>query len=398
MQRRFKVPFGQRGQLLIPSLFVLPSLFLFLFLIVETGKLSREKIRHQFAVNAASFIEMSNYSEFLSRSAYVNGAFPQRIFAEGFATTNIDKKTSTKAESLFDIMFNDGDFPSIGSVAHDGADYVSHHPADTDNPWKIEFGGCGAGKNTNPPGMREPSGSACAGAGGAGVWYILSEKDALDDWLSWDDANDIYNLYVQIYTLLGQVEDAQYSVWNRLSGTGGGGSSHSFFRKSYYLNTLDSQANSDPGEGASGFSHSFSPVAYCIREIMFYGNKPTDNPFQPYEIFAPAHPIAMNNTVSSIPTTGSGNGLFHIAVVPQSDLDSMNTSHDTTGYPGYRIVQHYLTWTNKGGSPNYFNIDFDNGLSDPICGSQPCVHATANLSGGKVWPDPTPKFQTRLYP
>ena len=33
---------GGRGQLAIPALFVLPSLFLFVFLIYETGKLSRE--------------------------------------------------------------------------------------------------------------------------------------------------------------------------------------------------------------------------------------------------------------------------------------------------------------------------------------------------------------------
>ena len=74
---------GREGQLAIPSLFLLPSLFLFVYLIFETAKLSREKIRHQFALDAAAFIEMTNYSDFLNRSAYClrglrkwPGAFP----------------------------------------------------------------------------------------------------------------------------------------------------------------------------------------------------------------------------------------------------------------------------------------------------------------------------------
>ncbi|MDE2238142.1 MAG: hypothetical protein KGK30_09650, partial [Elusimicrobia bacterium] len=69
---------------MLPALFLLPTLFLFVFLIFETAKLSRAKIRHQFAVDAAAFVEMTNYSDFLNRSAYVNGAFPMRIFWEGF--------------------------------------------------------------------------------------------------------------------------------------------------------------------------------------------------------------------------------------------------------------------------------------------------------------------------
>src|SRR3989338_2621014 len=81
---------GQKGQIVIPALFLFPTLMLFVFLIFETAKLSREKIRHQFAVDAAAFVEMTNYSDFLNRSAYVNGAFPMRIFREGFHETMLD--------------------------------------------------------------------------------------------------------------------------------------------------------------------------------------------------------------------------------------------------------------------------------------------------------------------
>src|SRR5581483_7915255 len=107
---------GDRGQILIPSLFVLPTLFLFVYLLFETAKLSREKIRHQFAADAAVFVEMTNYSDFLNRSAYVNGAFPMRIFYEGFHGTPMDCVNGTSdhcpgSTSLDELLYANGAFP-----------------------------------------------------------------------------------------------------------------------------------------------------------------------------------------------------------------------------------------------------------------------------------------------
>lgn len=393
---------GARGQILIPSLFVLPTLFLFVYLIFETAKLSREKIRHQFAVDAASFVEMTNYSDFLNRSAYVNGAFPQRIFAEGFLNTMIDRKNNGPANDLFDIMYDDGDFPSIGPSSSDPL----HNPTDNNPSWKIVYTGCNSSMNANPPqwgcgpsSTGGATGQPTSGNGGSGELDIITLQNAIDYWISWDDASDIYNLYVQIYSLLGSVEDAQYAVWMRLTH---GSPDHTFFRKSYWLNTADNPYDSDPGEGARYFNaHSFKPKATCVESIMFYGNKPTQNPFQPYQIFAPPAPIQQNQTMKTAPN--ACDGLFQNEAVPDGDLRAMDTPHDRAFYRGYNIVQHYRTWTNHNRPPNYFNVDFDNSMHDPMCevgggGGKPCVHATIDLSGGSVWPDPTPKYQTRLYP
>jgi len=399
---------GNRGQILIPSLFVLPTLFLFVYLIFETAKLSREKIRHQFAIDAASFVEMTNYSDFLNRSAYVNGAFPQRIFAEGFLNTMIDRKNNGPAESLFDIMYHNGDFPSIGD--HNSQPLT--HPTDNDAKWPIQYdpSSCNASMNGIPStvgpcasGGGGPSPSP-GGGGGSSRLDIITLQNAIDYWISWDDASDIYNLYVQIYTLLGSVEDAQYAVWQRLTH---GGPDHTFFRKSYWLNTADNPADSDPGEGAQYFNHHpFRPKATCVKEIMYYGNKPTPNPFQPYQIFAPQQPIPQNQTMHTSPN--ACDGLFQNEWIYAGDLGAMNSPHDRTFYRGYNVVQHYRTWTNHHRPPNYFNIDFDNSMHDPMCeigsgGGKPCVHATINLScpdngNNCLWPNPTPKYQTRLYP
>lgn len=364
---------SRRGQLSIPALFALPCLFLFVYLIFETAKLSREKIRHQFAVDAAAFIEMTNYSDFLNRSAYVNGAFPQRIFYEGFNTTMIDRKNNTAPDRLYDILFKNGTFPRMDGVSGDTA-------LDSFPTWKLRFGGCGTGKNDNPPDMM----SCAVASSGGGRLDLLTLQNALDYWLSWDDAQDIYKLYVQIYQLLGSVEDAQTSVFKRLTGN------HNFFRKSYWLNTGDPIGSADAG--ASYFNaYQFQPKPYCVQEIMFYGNKPTSDPFQPYKQWGPNKPIVMPSTIANCQPNA---GLFQAEAIPDDHLKNMKTVHaPLANYPGYPVIQRWSA------PSNYFRVDFNNLVKCQTGGvSSPCVHSTIMLSGGRLWPDPTPKFQTRLYP
>ena len=372
---------GRRGQIAIPALFVLPSLFLFVYLLFETAKLSREKIRHQFALDSAAFIEMTNYSDFLNRSAYVNGAFPQRIFYEGFYNTCIEKKNNTQGDCgtqgdrLYNILYKNGAFPRTDQAPPDQG--LDEHPH-----WFLQFGGSGSGKNNNPPDM------------GSGRLDLITMQDALDYWLSWDDAQDIYKLYVQIYQLLGSVEDAQFSVFKRLT------SDHNFFRKSYWLNTNDAI---DAGEqGASYFppsSYQFNPKPYRIQEIMIVGNKPTNNPFQPYVQWGPSSPVQMPSTIAGCQPTS---GLFQAEAIPQAELNNLASPHAPGSQfglvlPGLPVFQN---WGRGIIDKNYFNVNFMNTVDCPGAtgGTGPCVHATISLSGGHLWPNPTPKFQTRLYP
>jgi hypothetical protein len=123
---------------------------LFVYLIFDTAKLSREKIRHQFAIDAAVFVEMTNYSDFLNRTAYVNGAFPMRIFDEGFKTTMIDcdqKANCRGPRSLWEIMCKNGAFPMAGGTCAPSAQNEYRQ----ESSWDIKFGGSGMGKNYGSP-------------------------------------------------------------------------------------------------------------------------------------------------------------------------------------------------------------------------------------------------------
>jgi len=353
---------GRSGQIILPALFVFPSLILFVWLIFETAKLSKEKIRHQFAIDAAAFVEMTNYSDFLNRTAYVNGAFPMRIFDEGFGTyaVDCDKKTNNcKPTTMKELLYENGVFPK--SPQSSGFDDMKQ--------WNIRYGGK-VGERKNPASPNDPPDLD-------ETIEFLTWQNAHDYWINWDEAQSLYKLYVQIYQLLGSVEEAQYSVLQRLS------SGHNFLQKSYWLNTGDSLA--DVQEAVSSFHASaagFKAVPYCHKKIMFYGNKPTDDTFQGWQEWAPPKPI----DAPYMQSCKDGPGLFQVMWVNPNEIKKMKA--------GYPVVQHWKA------PKNYFNVDFNTGHR-ALDNGRPKVRATVTVgenSQAAVWPDPTPKFQVRLYP
>ncbi len=371
-----------RGQILIPALLMFPTLMLFVYLIYETAKLSREKIRHQFAIDSAAFVEMTNYSDFLNRTAYVNGAFPMRIFYEGFHSTTLTNMGKTNCDAavnqyatggslaIDDLLYGEGTFPRDPSYA------TSNTEAPGSASWKIAYDPAsvrGPNLNTATPTNFDSSNahtdSTGKNCGGTPCLTLISEQTANCWNINWTDATQVMNLYVQIYQLLGSVESAQFSVLQRLS------SGHQFFTKSYWLN-LGTQEALSQAQGVQ-----FPPVSFtsqvqmhCVPKIFYYANKLiSGNPYQPYGIFNNSPGTGMASTISGC------DGLFQLATVNPSAIQSAEG-----GWPAS------ITWTPP---QNSFNV--------PL--GQATVHATASLWPGAdneaaVWPDPTPHFQTRLHP
>ena len=306
---------SRRGQIVMPTLFILPSLMLFVYLIYETAKLSREKIRHQFAVDAAAFVEMTNYSDFLNRSAYVNGAFPMRIFREGFHDTPFDcqgRANCPGPRPLDDILWEEGVFPR--SLSDPSKTEYTVEPV-----WDIGYGSKGAGNNADPPDV--PSTLTLISMDAAKLW-----------WINWEDANQIYKLYVQIYQLLGSVESAQLSVLERLS------QGHNFLKKSYWLNTGGPEALNEAADlvvsfdaSSGGFvsdikAHGF----HCSQKMLFHGNALTHSWGQPYQIWASDPPPDLPSTI------GECTGLFQLVTVSKGKLDTMKNVSGGN-YPGWPV-------------------------------------------------------------
>ncbi|MBI5210333.1 MAG: hypothetical protein HY927_10215 [Elusimicrobia bacterium] len=389
---------SEKGQFVLPTIFIFPSFFLFVFLIYDTAKLSREKIRHQFAVDSAAFVEMTNYSDFLNRSAYVNGAFPMRIFSEGFGDIPIpgdEKRTcSGKGQKcsklLGEILYNNGAFP-YGNNAYPASPTAPPNPLpslDSEPLWMIRYGGFKGihknGSDTTPPNI-----AASEYPMDSSHFAIIDQDDVHDWWINWEDSQQIYTLYIQIWQLLGSVEEAQYSVLERLV------KGHNFYKKAYWLNTgdpvADAQKGADSFEAASsGFLNPSGMKFYCHHKVHYYGNKLTGSMIPPWREVGPEHPIS----VDYMSKCEGGPGLFQMAWIKKSELDKMRKPILTGKYAGYPVEQ---PWTAPS---NYFNYNF-NGESQELNYGRPKVHATVSCGEGSlaaVWPNPTPKFQVRLYP
>ena len=431
---------------------------MFVYLIYETAKLSREKIRHQFAIDSAAFIEMSNYSDFLNRSAYVNGAFPMRIFKEAFGpATQIQLRCydspCPSADSLMTLMFMNGDFP-MDTQDSDWMSAGGEQAYTAKAKWEIRF--CdsssnppcfignkgttdgepadGDGMNVVPPPTRQCDSTLLKqqGVSPGGSCHEIFNYGTAQDYASpiqytcvapysgSDSSNlclqpgqTIIDIWAKVYTLLGQVEGAQFGVLGRLA------ADHHFLKKSYWLNTsgqgpdgADAQtaSNSFNASGASGFQ---SAVSFdCLDTVTGFartahgrgGCQPAKAPFlgtmQPAPMCIINPPIPLSGT-DSCPEAGGGmgSGLFQVAsldpgmVTPDGGGGSMQRGWiaATTWHIVDPKTDGAVDW--GSGAENFFGVPFQ----------APAVCAKATLGESpdpyaSVWPDPTPKFQTRLRP
>ncbi len=366
---------SRTGQIVIPALLLFPTLFLFVYLIYETAKLSRDKIKHQFAIDSAAFVEMANYSDFLNRTAYVNGAFPMRIFQEGYGDFPAEcegKHDPCNKVMYADLLYKNGAFPRSKS----GKTGFS-----SEGQWDIEYSDprqsqLSSKTARDPSDPKDPQG-----------FLLFTLENANNFWHQWDLATEIYKLWVQIYSLLGSVEDAQFTVLKRLSGD------HSFMKKSYWLNTQDPIGDAamlaKSFDVALGdFNSAVTPV--CQRRMHYWGNRHLGGSgIQPYAPYA-------TDPVIDLPTSAAcSQGTFQIMYVEPSMIDKLKSK--TGGdYPGVLL---WMNWSIP--EKNYFNIDFRQLMNhEAPLGN---LRTTISLQGDPnnkpaVWPDPTPKFQVRQFP
>lgn len=376
------------GQVLVPSIFVIPTLLLFVYLIFETAKISREKIRQQFAVDSAAFIQMGDYTNFFNRTAYVNGAFPYRIFKEAFECPSLSPGTDhvyqrsqgTGDVCLYDMLYENGVIPkSVDPM--DEKRQVQPKPLDSHTKWDIRY------DDTLRPGINDLQ----PGDDLNERLILITQDQGQYIMIFWNEASGfVYKFYAQVYTLLGSVQESQYTVFKRLT------ENFNFFRKSYYLNASPQECLENPsacGEdglrsGPKNFisnrvSKSNGNFAmHFVQKLKFFCKKPLSG-IPPYQL--------VETPDIDMPSPG----LFQVASVEKSSLKTLGE--------GIEIFQGW----NAGG--NYFQVPLDTLAACSETG-RPCVHARiatqcpAMWGGGWsgknncVWPNPTPKYQTRLYP
>jgi hypothetical protein len=378
----------RRGQILIPSMLVIPSLLIFVYLLFETTKISREKIRQQFAIDSAVFIQMGDYTNLLNRTAYVNGAFPYRIFKEAYGcddTSNMHEPIASTGQSkcMYEILYETGAIPhnqQDSSMTDSVAKPIS------DGPWDIRY----SPNIYNGGYNRALSGNDLIHTDDSNAFFLIDEQHATKQFIGWQTVSEgIYQFYAQVYSLLGSVEAAQWTVFKRIT------EDATFLRKSYYLNAGTQDCIQSPkscAQQAVGYFQRGSKISNIYRRLIvklgFYAQYPTPGGTSPYYLGKTDPPMEMKMDKDT-------NGLFRTAGFAQNEMGKLGNGVDV-----------YQGWTAPA---NYFNVDFNRVAACREVG-KPCVHSKIASQCPKsvwskgegenncVWPMPTPKYQTRLYP
>lgn len=368
----------RNGQILIPSLLVIPSLLIFVFLLFETAKLSREKIRQQFAVDSAVFIQMGDYTNLFNRTAYVNGAFPYRLFKEQYGCSSTDemiKPTSgDDRKCMWTMLYEAGAIPK--SVDDDSPDQPPTI-MDGSQKWDILYNT----DSSTDTGVGNSKNKALNGENLIDFVWLTTHKQGTEYWINWDYVTGVYQFYVFAYQVFGSIEAAQWMVFQRITGNS------LFLRQSYYFNANTQECNQNiktcADQSVSYFKKANIKDIYrtLIKTMGFHGKEPSSSMYSVYNVAATKDPMVMND-----------GGLFQTA-----GFDSGKLSEIGNG------IEVFQSWNAPA---NYFNVDFNRVAACREVG-KPCVHARISSQCPKaahtstnncIWPNPTPKYQTRLYP
>jgi hypothetical protein len=324
-----------RGQLLIPSLMCMASFFLFVILIFEVGRLSRDKIRQQFALDAAASIEMEQYTDLLNRLAYLNGVFPDRVFREVYG--------ANWAKSYIAGLF---------PAAPNGV-------SPEEPVWPIRFG----------PGRNKVDGNSADPPLDFGQLHMNPE--GAEGAVPIDDATMEAYGYIKIYQWLGDIATAQKLVFESTVLK-----RHALLRKSLWMNLQAEEA--DAGSCSGDIQDCGDEAAKAFRNILLRTHFLRD--FKYCGLLVPVGSQMYIGVMDGSFSFGI-NGLWQLTTVPEKDLSMLRR--------GFVVKNH---WSPK---KNFFNVDFKEHLPEP---EDPFVQVTAITKGGRVWPDSTPKYSSRLLP
>ena len=215
----------RRGQLALSALLVLPTLFLFVYLLVETTNLSREKIRHQFALDAGASQEIGLYADLLNRLAYINGPFPDRVFKE-----------LSLSPIRYYQDYNMGLFPaSFGGVSED------------QSRWVMRFGPGRGYLNVDYPTQLD------------GIFFINQEN-----------AGPRMAVFGKIYFLLGDLARSHIKVFDGLT------SRHALLRRSMWMNMGSQRECPDPEACGEEAASGFPPLPVTLHYIAGYEDNDDD--------------------------------------------------------------------------------------------------------------------------
>lgn len=136
--RRFQLQINaKRGQILLPSVLLVPIFILVVYLLYDLTNLSLTKVQHQFALDTAAYAQMSSVSSYLNSMAIINGPSLYRVMLESKQQrVSYIVKDLPDPENVFNLFYKAGLFPSVGKDHENGSEA---NPAPESIDWDVAY-------------------------------------------------------------------------------------------------------------------------------------------------------------------------------------------------------------------------------------------------------------------
>ncbi len=381
---------NKKAQIVLPAILLIPTILLVIYLLFETAKLSRFKIRNQFALDSAAFIELTSYSNFLNAVAYTNGAFPFRVFRENMTQEIPPEEGSGATERMtyYDLFYQAGAFPAMAEV--------NSNPSDNAGKWELKYKEAEGDQQKIEEGVGRPKDWNSENPKvDASQKYGINSKDivtkykyvyrsdeenntnqAANNTSNAEDENDAekdngifdpVTLYLVVYKMFENIYESQKKVYERLTEDG------EFFRKSYYYNSSSCEMNKCGKDAVK----TFKDYKLGLESVRL------DNINWWWRLDGDAEPAVL--------TFDSGNDRYKkfMPLYQFSYLDKNTRSKMKKLYTGVDIREVIEP------PDNYFRVNLKKYVQKlHVRAALQCTNESNNC----VWPNPTPKYQVRLFP
>ncbi|MBT3393008.1 MAG: hypothetical protein HN833_03115 [Elusimicrobiaceae bacterium] len=354
---------GRQGQILLPAVLLIPTILLAIYLIYETAKLSREKIRNQFAIDTAAFTEMTIASTFINASAYSSAAFPYRGLGELLRPDEKVLKPEAAYPdevelSLYDYVYRAGGFPAM--------EEPGDKPKADAKTWKLEYyTGTRDDWMKEPPEFDEDT-----------VYIVGSEEMADTHKVTKEYAINALKTYLVVYYKLGNIFKDQKTVYEKLS------KHRHFFKKAYFLNAITCK-EARCGEEA-------------ISQIKNFNVKLKQNSIKNVKIYFKSESGGIRSVELDL-TEPFVAGVVDGEEIKETLGELFQFASLESGFKSrLKKMRKGIGLTQSFEAPkNYFNVNLKK--YKPRVKVKVALQCT-DKDNSCVWPESTPKYQVRTYP
>ena len=373
---------AKRGQILLPSVLLVPLFILVIYLLFDLTNLSMTKVQHQFALDNAAYSQISSVSSYLNSMALLNGPSLYRVMLER-RTPKINKISEDSQykdpENVFSLFYKAGLFPSVGKDHETG---INGSPAPASTDWDVAY------YPEKLPEDKKYNDYKIIDDPGHSAWMVPHPpKIKPDEIVVMMNKDLVKNANRGWGTLANDIAD--YLKWNFFIGNIYTNLTYAYkqtvlnadmFRKGYFVNVGNCDLKECGKQGAKMImpylkieTDRFGTDKMLAYFTHFEKESPGDGVYEPF-------PMAIDQKM-----LGTTEGMFLFSHLTPKSMNLLQRLDRGVG-----LKQAYKT------PANHFNKNLD-------VKYKPLVHTTVYMQCPRkgnncVWPNPLPKYSVFLRP